>query len=76
MREANGYREELEGLLDFTNGRHMITILELAEYDYGKPETRERGYKNAEKVRRHYKIGKGIRQLPIGEVARRRINNA
>lgn len=72
MKEPNGYRQELEQLLEFTNQRHRISVLDLAEYDYGKAKTKKEAYRNSDKVRKIYKLPKGIREVPIGEIARRR----
>lgn len=66
-REIPFYRDEMESLLAFTDGRHLISVTELAIYDLGSSDKSKNQY-----IRRFYGIEKGKKYVAVSEIARQR----
>lgn len=69
-KEVHGYREELEEILKFTQGRNWIKTSEIAEFDYGATPDKKLQERNARAVRRRYQIENG--GLSVSQFARKR----
>ena len=69
-KEVHGYREELEEILKFTQGRNWIKTSEIAVFDYGATPDKKQQNRNAVAVRRRYQIENG--GLSVSKFARKR----